>query len=110
VTAAAQPSPLPNVWSEGQLLAFSALDGASDYARGLVGRTLSGGPGVRLVLPAECVLRFGQGPAARVELTGDLFALTIPSGRVRGALLDARHLLIEGPCEVRGCSAAIAVR
>ncbi len=88
------------VWCGGQILAFSGIDGATDHGQGLTARTAFGAPGLEVKLPGMCLIRFGE--AANVEhwITGDAFEVAAPKGRVRGAFLDAHHLLIDGPCEV----------
>ncbi len=88
---------LPSVWGGGQLLAFSGLDGPTDYEHGLTARTSFEGAGLRVMLPAQMALRFDDAPPARATLTGDFFELMTSRGLVRGAFLDAHHLLIEGP-------------
>ena len=42
-----------NVWGGGQLLAFSGVDGATDYERGLTARTAFRGTGIEIKLPAD---------------------------------------------------------
>jgi hypothetical protein len=98
-----------DVWGGGQLLAFSGLDGPTDYAHALVARTAFDGVGIDVKLPGRCALRFGEGEAGDLLLAGDLFQLTTPAGAVRGAFLDAHHLLIEGPCRVDAKGPEIAV-
>jgi hypothetical protein len=78
-------------WAGGQLLAFSGLDGPTDFEHGLTARTATDGVGVDVKLPGLCRLQFPtSGPFL---VTGDLFEMD----QVRGAFLDAHHLLIEGP-------------
>ncbi|MFW5869967.1 MAG: amylo-alpha-1,6-glucosidase [Planctomycetota bacterium] len=97
-----------HVWGGGQLIAFSAIDGVTDYERGLIARTLNEGVGVEVVLPGRCELRFGLA-ASEVLLGGDFFEITTESGMVRGAMLNAHHLLIEGPCDVGEVGDELAV-
>lgn len=97
-----------HVWGAGQLIAFSAIDGPTDYARGLVARTLREGVGVEVVLPGRCELRFGDDPS-EVLLGGDFFEITTERGTARGAMLDAHHLLIEGPCDPGEMDAELAI-
>jgi putative isomerase len=96
-SAAASPGPLPipDVWGRGQLLAFSGLDGPTDYAQGIVGRTLSE-PAISIMLPAVMTIRLGEGRVLRTQLTCDSFDIVTDSGRTRGAFPDAHHLLVEG--------------
>jgi hypothetical protein len=91
------PHPLPAIWSFGQLLAFSALDGPTDYASGLVARTLDDPFGLEIVFPTSATLRFQIPPGGAVQLTSDSFHIVTPRGVLRGAFPDAFHLLCEGP-------------
>lgn len=95
--AAEASTALPDVWGDGELLAFSALDGPTDYAAGLVARTMAQPVAVEIVLPASLRIEFSR-RAGRVVLTSDGFDIETATGRVRGVLLDAHHLLIEGRC------------
>ena len=98
-----------NDWKGGQLLAFSALDGRTDYDSGLTARTAFDGRGLDVLLPARGRIRFpAEGNRADI-VAGDWFELgTEPV--VRGVLLDAHHLLIEGPCTVTATEPALAWR
>ena len=87
-------------WSGGQLLAFSAIDGVTDYDNGLTGRTSFGQPGIDVMLPGACSIRFPVSSQVKSWVAGDCFSLNSARGVVRGAFLDAHHLLIEGLCEV----------
>ena len=95
-------------WSGGQLLAFSGIDGQTDFENGLTARTAFESPGLDVKLPGECSVRFGGPPAGDVVVAGDFFDVQTDAGRVRGALLDAHHLLIEGPCEILDRDDAVA--
>ena len=97
-----------HVWGGGQLIAFSAIDGPTDYEHGLVARTTSEMVGLETVLPGRCKFTFGRTPQS-VLLGGDFFEITTENGLTRGAMLDAHHLLIEGPCSVGERSADLAV-
>ncbi|MDR3792692.1 MAG: trehalase family glycosidase [Terracidiphilus sp.] len=92
---------VPNLWGNGQLLAFSGLDGATDYQNGLVARTTDVPPGISIVLPVPAQIFFASRSSGPVQLSSDTFQLPTGKGLVRGALADAHHLLIEGPCEIR---------
>ncbi|MCH8528492.1 MAG: flagellar biosynthesis protein FlgM, partial [Kiritimatiellae bacterium] len=87
-------------WTGGQLLAFSGLDGPTDYRRGLTARTAFGPPGLDIVLPGRARLLFSADPARGVWISGDAFRLGEGPDAVTGAFLDAHHLLISGPCTV----------
>lgn len=95
-------------WHGGQLLAFSALDGVTDYQDGLTARTAFGAPCLEVLLPMRCRIRFPKAAADGNVVTGDCFHLeTEPA--VTGVFLDAHHLLIEGPCAVSDVDLALAV-
>jgi hypothetical protein len=90
-----------NVWGGGQLLAFSGLDGLTDFHHGLVARTCKDGTcGVQIMHPAQATLQFAEHPPRQCHLAGDSFTIHIGTGVVRGAFVDAHHLLLEGPCQV----------
>ena len=123
-----------NVWGGGQLLAFSGIDGQTDFYHGLTARTSFDGLGVDVKLPGKCQLIFAPGFRSfcrsrlqrdfcrsrlqrdtgqlppRLTLAGDFWAIETADGLVRGAFLDAYHLLIEGPCTVTRRGPEIAVR
>ncbi|HPY90758.1 MAG TPA: hypothetical protein PLT23_08525 [Lentisphaeria bacterium] len=85
----------PNLWTRGQLMAFSGLDGPTDYAKGLVLRTADD-YAVEVKIPGRATLRY-QGPApSKVELTGDFAILTAPGKISRLVLADTHNLVIEG--------------
>lgn len=88
-------NPLLNPWHPGQLVCFSGMDGRTDHACGLVGRT-SAGRVLRVELPALLELQLDtQGEAALVH---DV----IYSGLTVAVVLDAHHLLVDGPCRTTG--------
>ncbi|TVR57927.1 MAG: flagellar biosynthesis protein FlgM [Spirochaetaceae bacterium] len=90
-----------STWGGGQLLAFSGLDGPTDYRSGLVARTATaGGTGVEIMLPAYAHLRFDAATPHETDITGDSLAVGTASGSTRMVFLDAHHVLIEGPCAV----------
>ncbi len=93
-------------WHLGKLLAFSHLDGPTDYASGLVARTVPGGLDVKL--PGECQLRFA-GAVETSEIASDSFEARLTGeAPVRGVMLDAHHLLLEGAWRVEAVSPEIA--
>jgi glycogen debranching enzyme len=115
-SAAASFSDSLDVWGGGELLAFSGLDGPTDFETQLVGRTSFAGCGIDIKLPSaqlwgqcphQCVIRFDDVPPRRARLAGDFFELEVAAGTVRGAFLDNEHLLIDGPCRLEACSPAI---
>jgi glycogen debranching enzyme len=99
-----------NIWGGGQLLAFSGMEGPTDYSAGLVARTSPAGCGVHVKLPAGCELVFSDASPRQTLLAGDFFELVVDAGTVRGAFLDAYHLLVEGPCRIASGSETVAVR
>src|SRR5512136_2010830 len=94
-------------WHGGQLLAFSGLDGKTDFFNGLTARTAPDTPAIDIKLPGTCRLRFPN--PSKILLAGDFFELQTGAGPVRGAFLDACHLLLEGPVEVSRTDPAVAV-
>lgn len=86
-----------NDWCGGQLLAFSGLDGPTDFDHNLVGRTAFGSPGIDIKLPGPCRITFINKQPSLV--TNDSFELGTPPV-LRGAFVDTHHLLIEGQCEI----------
>lgn len=102
--ASARPAtgslPVPDVWGNGELLAFSGIDGLTDYNDGLVARTVADPPALSIEWPTHAAVRFGSRRMGGVRITSDTFELATERGAVRGALIDAHHLLCEGPCEV----------
>lgn len=94
-------------WNGGQLMAFSALDGATDYDGALTARTAFDAPGIDITLPALCRVRF-PGPARADSLVaGDWFRFG--GGQLTvGVFLDTHHLLVEGPCAVSHAEPGIA--
>jgi hypothetical protein len=89
-------------WHGGQLLAFSALDGPTDFFDGLTARTAFNGPGIDIKIPGECRVYFGAndpGPSPSL-VASDFFEFRGSDGIVRGVFVDAHHLLIAGSCAV----------
>ncbi len=93
-------------WHGGQLLAFSGLDGPTDFYDGITARTALDAPAVDIMLPGSCRIRFAA--VEKVLLGGDFFELQTTAGAVRGAFLDAHHLLLEGSCKISGCGPEIS--
>jgi putative isomerase len=92
--------PLPAIWSFGQLMAFSGLDGPTDYTSGLVARTLEKPLGIEMMIPDQMALSFGTHAIGAVQLSNDSFEITTENGRTRGAFVDAFHLLCEGHIDI----------
>ena len=87
-----------NVWGKGQLIAYSGIDGETDYDDGLVLRSREEG-GFDLCLPEPGRILLPGGAPRRCFLASDCFELD----GIRGVLPECRHLLIEGD----GCSADV---
>ena len=94
----------PTVWGGGQLLAFSGIDGVTDYENGLRLRTAFEGYVFELkqdgYTPPDPVIRYTGSAPEKVELTGDFFRFHTAGGVSSGVLVDARHLLLEGDFEL----------
>lgn len=98
--------PPRTLWHTGNLLAWSHIDGPTDFSHGLVARTVEGGIDVRL--PALARIRFAEGIVS-ATVASDWFESFGANGSViRGAMLDARHLLIEGAASFDSASEAVA--
>ncbi|MFP4052783.1 MAG: amylo-alpha-1,6-glucosidase [Phycisphaerae bacterium] len=97
-----------NVYGPGQLVAFSAIDGKTDYDHDLVARTAGEGAGLVVKAPGTCRLHFGT-EARETRLAGDFFHIRTERGETRGAMLDAFHLLVEGPCDVSNETEGLAI-
>lgn len=97
-----EPEHLLNLWSGGQLLAFSGIDGSTDYNNCLVARIAFAGSGLDVVHPAAGAIRFHDAPPERAFVCGDAFRISAAGSEISGAFLDTYHLLLEGKCEVTG--------
>lgn len=95
-------------WNRGQMLAFSGVDGPTDYASGLVARTVTDPDGIEVVDPGKLRLRFSGNLRDNIQFGGDFFRLETENGPIQGVMLDAHHLLVEGDCEV--CPSDEAIR
>jgi len=90
----------PNVWGGGQLLAFSGIDGQTDFKNGLTIRTAMQGYALELkdrdMARPDAIVRYTGPEPDRVELTGDFFRFYSPSGVSSGVIADAWNLLLSG--------------
>ena len=88
-----------NIWGPGQIVAYSGLNGKTDFDHGLVLRTAFDWAGFEIKIP-EAGGRIEVEPADMhapdLLLAGDFFQLT----SVCGVLIDAWHLLVEGPVKI----------
>lgn len=97
-------------WHRGQLLALSGLEPAlrTDYEGGLVLRTETAPDGIAVVYPAAARLRI-TAPVEAAVVSSDFFSARTGQGVLRGVLLDAHHLLLEGPVDVLTIEAGLTV-
>ncbi len=99
-----------NGWFGGKLLAFSGIDGKTDYQNGLVGRTNFTDTGITIKVPCECKIIFDNFPPIVCKLCLDNFILKFEDNRiVKFAFVDAHHILIEGDCKIKDVPEAISV-
>lgn len=86
-----------NIWGEGQLFAYSGVDGETDFRNGLVLRSRKDAA-FDLVLPGRGVLKLSPQPPEpeRCFLSSDCFKID----GTRGVMPDCHHLLIEGEAAV----------
>ncbi|EIP98871.1 neutral trehalase [Opitutaceae bacterium TAV1] len=97
-------------WPTGTLLAFSHLDGPTDFANGLVARAVPGGIDVRIPDLQKIRFFFPGENIRQVHITSDWFEISDGSKPVcRGVMLDAWHLLVEGPCTTTAPSDRIRI-
>ena len=89
----------PHIWSDGQLLAFSGIDGPTNYDLGLVARSTKSPCGLSIVLPGRTQLTFGSRETDSAHLTSDTFRVSTENGVTTGVFADASHLLVEGYCD-----------
>jgi glycogen debranching enzyme len=88
-------------WNAGRLLAFSGLDGPTDFYQCLVARAAFTETGLDVKLPGEAHLHFSDQLPLTAVLAGDFFWLNCAGGSsIRGVFLDTYHLLLEGACEI----------
>ena len=92
---------IPGIWGGGQLLAFSGIDGQTDFQHGLCLRTAFEGYVFEFKSDPEQMpearLRY-TGPAPGcVELSGDFFRFRAGTLVASGVLADAWTLIADGP-------------
>ena len=90
-----------NIWGGGQLMAFSGVDGKTDYENGLVLRSSFKTTALDVKIPGNAEIFFSTEKPSQLYLSGDVFSMGFEDNSVRGAFLDAFHLLIDGKCEIR---------
>ena len=101
-----------NIWGGGQLLAFSGFDGDTDCERELLLRSVADIAAFEVKLPQTGGLLVADlSPPVACFIAGDHFELELRSGeKVRGAFLDAYHVLILGKVSVSGLSDAVRIK
>jgi len=90
-----------DLWTGGQLFAFSGIDGATDFENGIVARSSFKGSALEIKIPGELRVEFSKDAPLKASFGGDFLILETASGSTKGAFADARHLIFEGPCEVQ---------
>ncbi|MFA6816511.1 MAG: trehalase family glycosidase [Lentisphaeria bacterium] len=88
-----------NVWGPGQILAFSGLDGSTDFNNSLILRTAFNWLGFEIKLPENGgsikIKNFNKN-IDNLTLAGDFFHI----GETKGAFVDTWHLLLEGDVDI----------
>ena len=96
-------------WGPGQLMAFSGLDGRTDYGDGIVARTSRRGTGFEVMLPGRADVVLSDVAPTRCFLTGDVLQAETTAGPVTAAFLDAHHLLVRGACRASAMDPLVTV-
>ncbi|HHX40174.1 MAG TPA: hypothetical protein GX715_09440, partial [Armatimonadetes bacterium] len=93
---------LPDIWGAGQLLAFSGIEGHTDWEKPFVLHT-GANPGDLLVrLPVTAAVGFAEMPPLRFHaILGDAITAESPDGAYRAVFLDHHTLAGELPAGVR---------
>ena len=89
----------PEIWDFGQLLAFSGLEGQTDFRQGLCLRTARNRYAFELKIhdPEQKAEICYTGPLPeRVELTGDFFRFFADGKISSGVIADAWNIILEG--------------
>ena len=89
----------PEIWDYGQLLAFSGLEGQTDFWQGLCLRTARNRYAFELKIhdPEQKAEICYTGPAPeRVELTGDFFRFFADGKISSGVIADAWNIILDG--------------
>ena len=95
----------PSVWGGGQLIAFSGIDGQTDFQNGLCLRTAFEKYVFQFkdgaYTPTPPVIRYAGSEVKNLELTGDFFRFYGEDGTVSsGVLPDSYHVLLDGDFSV----------
>lgn len=87
-------------WRGGLLFAFSGIDGATDFNSGLAARTSFDSPGLDIMLPGLCRVRFPIPTATDFLQAGDFLETRAGDRIAKAAFIDAFHILVHGDCQV----------
>ncbi|HRR28035.1 MAG TPA: trehalase family glycosidase [Victivallales bacterium] len=86
-------------WNPGQLLAFSGIDGKTNFSSAIVVKTSEKKFALDIVLPEKCFIEFpshNNDNNVSYLIAGDFFELKHSSGKYLGAFIDSDHLLLIG--------------
>ena len=89
----------PDVWDYGQLLAFSGIDGKTDFWNGLCLRTAKDEYAFELKIQdpeQKAKIRYTGEKPERIVLTGDFFQFYANNKMAKGVLADAWNIILEG--------------
>lgn len=89
----------PDIWDYGQILAFSGLDGRTDFWNGLCLRTARGEYAFELKIQdpdQKAKIVFTGSEPEKIELTGDFFRFHTSDGVSRGVFADAWNIVLDG--------------
>lgn len=91
--------PLPVVWGDDQLFAFSGYDGRASWDSSIVASTCTRPVGLRIRLPTRALLSFGVPPEqVRPRLVcSDVIWLETDEGDLRLAMADERTIVGDAP-------------
>ena len=96
----ALPKNMPNVWGRGQLFAFSALDGRTDWNEPFVLHTADKPGSLTVRLPLEVNINFSDLPEVHFSLIlGDVIAADTPTGNFIATFLDHHTLIGQLPLD-----------
>ncbi len=84
-------------WHGGQLFAFSAVDGLTDFENGLVARSAFDKPALEIKVPGACRIEFKADSEGSFTLASDWMEIRGKTASVTCVMIDAFHLLIKGP-------------
>ena len=81
-------------WFGGRLMAFSGVDGHTDFENGLIFRTSFEFMGLHVKFPGDMSIFFEDQTIKPFSFAGDWFEY----GSVCGAFIDSHHFIIRGKC------------